>query len=313
MHRPARQPPRATEHRHTQDDRERQRYGPPDADAIPPRPPPGPCVSTRPPSSAIVTSMATRMDRARFPTSSPAICRGSRGESGRVGARPWRREGVPPHVCAVMLARFGPTGEANPGVPTGPRGGDGVPIDEDPAAAGVAHPVRQRRGPLPRRALHCSGPRAEARLAGRAGTEAMLRCLGGDSPYLGDLALREISPRAAPLCRRGTPDAAAATAMAALAQVQARRPASARGGGICARPVRQVALICALADIAGQWQLEQVTGALSALAEVTLSLATAHLLRAAHDAGGLRRPTPTTPPPVAGSRSSAWASSGRGS
>ena len=58
---------------------------------------------------------------------------------------------------------------------------------------------------------------------------------------------------------------------------------------------RQVGLVCALADIGRQWSLEQVTGALSALAEATLGLAVAHLLRTAHDAGELALPDPDNP------------------
>jgi glutamate-ammonia-ligase adenylyltransferase len=134
--------------------------------------------------------------------------------------------------------------------------------------------------------------RAEARCAARAATAAMLRCLGGDSPYLSDLALRESGA----LLRYVTegPDAATATAMAALAQVKpnARRQ---RVAAALRQAKRQVALVCALADIAGQWQLEQVTSALSALAESTLGLAVAHLLRAAHDAGELVLPDPDNP------------------
>jgi glutamate-ammonia-ligase adenylyltransferase len=134
--------------------------------------------------------------------------------------------------------------------------------------------------------------RAEARLAARAGSAAMLRSLGGNSPYLSDLALRE----AGALSRFAAegPDTTVAAAMTALAQVKpaARRE---RVAAALRQAKRQVALICALADIAGQWQLEQVTGALSALAEATLGLAVAHLLRTAHDAGELVLPDPDNP------------------
>ena len=58
------------------------------------------------------------------------------------------------------------------------------------------------------------------------------------------------------------------------------------------RAKRIVALATAIADIGGIWPLERVTAALSDLAEATLSLAMAHLLRAAHDAGELRLPDP---------------------
>ena len=58
------------------------------------------------------------------------------------------------------------------------------------------------------------------------------------------------------------------------------------------RAKRIVALATAIADIGGIWPLERVTATLSDLAEATLSLAMAHLLRAAHDAGELRLPDP---------------------
>ena len=61
------------------------------------------------------------------------------------------------------------------------------------------------------------------------------------------------------------------------------------------RAKRVVALATAIADIGGIWPLERVTAALSDLAEATLSLAMAHLLRAAHDAGELRLPDPADP------------------
>ncbi|MSP01814.1 MAG: bifunctional [glutamine synthetase] adenylyltransferase/[glutamine synthetase]-adenylyl-L-tyrosine phosphorylase [Acetobacteraceae bacterium] len=134
--------------------------------------------------------------------------------------------------------------------------------------------------------------RAEARIAATANGGAILRCLGGDSPYLSDLAVRE-SATILRFVAEG-PDATAATAMAVLAET---RPSTRRDRVAAAlrQAKRQVALICALADIGGQWKLEQVTEALSALAEATLSLAVAHLLRAAHDAGELMLPDPENP------------------
>jgi [glutamine synthetase] adenylyltransferase / [glutamine synthetase]-adenylyl-L-tyrosine phosphorylase len=134
--------------------------------------------------------------------------------------------------------------------------------------------------------------RTEARLSARVEASAMLRCLGGNSPYLSDLALRE----AGVLSRFLTdgPDRTTAAAMTALARV---KPAAKRATVAAAlrQAKRQIALICALADIGGRWKLEQVTEALSALAEATLSLAVAHLLRTAHDAGELMLPDPDEP------------------
>jgi [glutamine synthetase] adenylyltransferase / [glutamine synthetase]-adenylyl-L-tyrosine phosphorylase len=134
--------------------------------------------------------------------------------------------------------------------------------------------------------------RAEARLAARPPVAALLRALGGNSPYLADLAVREAASLRA-LVATG-PDALVATAMAELAAIT---PATRRDRIAAAmrRTKRIVALATAIADIGGIWPLERVTAALSDLAEATLSLATAHLLRAAHDAGELRLPDPSDP------------------
>ena len=134
--------------------------------------------------------------------------------------------------------------------------------------------------------------RAEARLAARPAVAALLRALGGNSPFLADLAVREAASLRA-LVASG-PDAVVATAMAELAAI----PPAARRDRIAAamrRAKRIVALATAIADIGGIWPLERVTAALSDLAEATLSLAMAHLLRAAHDAGELRLPDPADP------------------
>ena len=90
------------------------------------------------------------------------------------------------------------------------------------------------------------------------------------------------------------PDAVVAAAMAELAAIapSTRRD---RIAAAMRRAKRIVALATAIADIGGIWPLERVTAALSDLAEATLSLAMAHLLRAAHDAGELRLPDPSDP------------------
>ena len=134
--------------------------------------------------------------------------------------------------------------------------------------------------------------RTEARLAARPEVAAMLRCLGGNSPFLSDLALREAGALARFLAEG--PDATVAAAMTVLGQM---KPGERRDRVAAALRLakRQVALVCALADIGGQWGLEQVTGALSALAEATLGLAVAHLLRTAHDVGELALPDPDNP------------------
>ncbi len=58
---------------------------------------------------------------------------------------------------------------------------------------------------------------------------------------------------------------------------------------------RRAALVIALADIAGIWTLDQVTGALSAFADACIDVAAAHLLCHAAEAGDLRLPSPADP------------------
>jgi len=125
----------------------------------------------------------------------------------------------------------------------------------------------------------------EARLLKRPGVLPMLRCLGGNSPYLAALAARERDV----ICRLTAegPAVAFAHSLSSLNQV----PSSARRPDVAAalrRAKRCGALIAAIADIGGIWPLENLTGALSELAEATLKLAIRHLLCSAHDTGEIR-------------------------
>ena len=135
------------------------------------------------------------------------------------------------------------------------------------------------------------GP-AETAWAGSPGGGALLACLGGNSPFLADLALRE--HEALLLVADAGPDAVVAGAMAALAAVAPTQP-RARVAAAMRRAKRQVALAVAVADIGGAWRHGQVVAALSDLAEAALRLAVAHLVRALHDAGRLTLPDPADP------------------
>ena len=138
------------------------------------------------------------------------------------------------------------------------------------------------------------GP-AEARTAAAPAPRAMLACLGGNSSYLAGLALRD--PDCVRRLVRLGPDAVRHRAMATLARTPrtAERPAIAAA---LRAAKRHVALATALADLGGLWTLEQVTGALSDLADATLGLAVSHLLHAAR-ADGLRLPRRAAPLPDA--------------
>jgi glutamate-ammonia-ligase adenylyltransferase len=134
--------------------------------------------------------------------------------------------------------------------------------------------------------------RIEARLTAKPTVTSLLRSLGGNSPYLADLAVREATALRG-LIATG-PDAVVATAMADLAVIAPSAPRE-RIAAAMRRAKRIVALATAVADIGEIWSLERVSTALSDLAEAALSLAVAHLLRAAHDAGQLRLPDPADP------------------
>jgi len=131
-----------------------------------------------------------------------------------------------------------------------------------------------------------------AALAARREVAALLRALGGNSPFLSDLAVREAAVLAE-LVSAG-PDPVLARTLAALRAVAPAAP-RARIASAMRQAKRVVSLTAAVADIGGIWPLERVTGALSDLAEAALQLATAHLLRAAHQSGELRLRDPEAP------------------
>ena len=135
------------------------------------------------------------------------------------------------------------------------------------------------------------GPAAAALATSRGGA-ALLAAIGGGSPFLADLAVREHA------CLQGLaadgPDAALARAMGLLEGMAASGGRAAVAAAM-RRAKRQVALITAVADIGGMWGLARVTSVLTALAEAALRLAVAHLLLAAHRAGALVLPHPESP------------------
>ena len=124
----------------------------------------------------------------------------------------------------------------------------------------------------------------------------LLDCLGGNSPYLSELARQE--PDLARAIHEQGPDAVCDAALGGLtASPMLTRD---RISALLRRAKRHVALAAAVADIGGAWTLDQVTGALSDLADAALRIATAHLLRAAHDRGELVLPHPAAPSRAAG-------------
>lgn len=133
--------------------------------------------------------------------------------------------------------------------------------------------------------------------AARAGVtpddlRGLLDCIGGNSPYLADLALRE--PATLLRIVASGPDATCDQALSMLARLTPGQ-ALADIASAMRTAKRAVALATALGDISGQWALDAVTAALSDLAEGALRVATAHLLLAAHTRGEMRLPHPAAP------------------
>jgi len=126
---------------------------------------------------------------------------------------------------------------------------------------------------------------AERDFAASPAGAALLAALGGHSPYLAELAARE--PATLLLLAARGPDEAMARALAPLARIAPETPRAAVAA-MLRRAKRQGALTAAVADIAGLWPLDRVTGALSDLAEGAIDAACAHLLREAAARGELR-------------------------
>lgn len=169
----------------------------------------------------------------------------------------------------------------HPAPPERPRPRRPWPRPADPAAA---ERLRERFADL--------GP-AEAALAATPAGAGLLAALGGNSPYLSDLAVRD-SDVLVRLLAEG-PDPVVTDAMAALAATAFTEPRP-RVAAAMRRAKRHVALAVAVADIGGAWRLDRVTAALSDVAEATLALAVRHLARALHDRGDLHLPDPAGDP-----------------
>jgi glutamate-ammonia-ligase adenylyltransferase len=137
------------------------------------------------------------------------------------------------------------------------------------------------------------GPASLRHLAESAGGHALLAAVFGNSPFLSQLLHSEPDVLEAFLAQ----DPAHV-----LSDLKGRLTAAAEASGDSAalarnlrRARRRAALLIALADIAGRWEVEQVTAALADFAELALRLAVDHLLRRAGAAGDLVLASPERP------------------
>ena len=123
-----------------------------------------------------------------------------------------------------------------------------------------------------------------AELAADARGARLLEAIFGNSPFLGQCLLQEIG-FARELLSRAPEDTHAR--LIANTESEAAKLTTPRLMASLRRARRREALLVAIADIGGLWNLRQVTGALSDFAEAALRLATRHLLAEAATAGEL--------------------------
>ncbi|WP_240002412.1 bifunctional [glutamine synthetase] adenylyltransferase/[glutamine synthetase]-adenylyl-L-tyrosine phosphorylase [Oleisolibacter albus] len=131
-------------------------------------------------------------------------------------------------------------------------------------------------------------------LAADAAGHALLTAIFGNSPYLSNALVREMA-FFRDLHSRGV-DATFARLLADLDRDYGRETATERLMRSLRLAKRRAALLIGVADITGAWPLEQVTGALSDLAQTALRLTVRLLLRNAAAAGKLVLPDPDNDP-----------------
>jgi len=135
------------------------------------------------------------------------------------------------------------------------------------------------------------GPAEEAFAASPRG-RTLLNCLGGNAPYLAELACREPACLMAILAQG--PEKTFASVLVALQNIP---PESERHhvNSALRGAKRRAALTIAVADLSGLWLLPQITAALSELAETACRVAIRHLLFSLHEAGQITLPHPEEP------------------
>jgi glutamate-ammonia-ligase adenylyltransferase len=131
------------------------------------------------------------------------------------------------------------------------------------------------------------GP-AEQAFAQSARGAALLDCLGGNAPYLAELACKE------PACLIQGPEAALDAVRTRLRALPPELPRAKLASTLRAAK-RQAALAIAIADLGGLWALPRITAALSELAESVTRAAICHLLLGLHQAGQITLPHPAEP------------------
>jgi len=138
-----------------------------------------------------------------------------------------------------------------------------------------------------------AGPSGLKQVAERADGRQLLAAVFGSSPFLSQLLQTESDIAEAFLAQ----DAGSVLAdlMAGLEAEAAAEGDGNRMARALRRARRRAALVIALADIAGQWDLEQVTAGLTGFADLVLRLSVDHLLRRSAETGDLLLPSLARP------------------
>ncbi|PZO03865.1 MAG: bifunctional glutamine-synthetase adenylyltransferase/deadenyltransferase [Hyphomicrobiales bacterium] len=132
-----------------------------------------------------------------------------------------------------------------------------------------------------------------AHFAEHARSAALVAGVLAHAPFLTQIMRQD--PAGLLACLTHSPEAHRDTLLADIAE---------RGGAATETPElkrllrrfrRSMALLIALADIGGVWDVETVTAALTAMADTAVRLASDHVLRQAADLGRIRLPTPANP------------------
>ena len=118
-------------------------------------------------------------------------------------------------------------------------------------------------------------------------TTIVLKAVFGSSPFLTQCILRDIG--FVTVLFEGGPDQAFDTTLTEMSTAEALSDSAAIAAAL-RKAKRQVALVTALADIAGQWPLETVTARLSQFCDRAIGTALRFLLRGAHEAGAIELP-----------------------
>ena len=132
-----------------------------------------------------------------------------------------------------------------------------------------------------------------AHVAGNERSAALVAGLLAHAPFLTQIMRQD--PASLLACLTEAPEARRDALLADVAQAGAAAGDAPELMRLLRRFRRSMALLIALADIGGVWDVETVTAALTATADIAVRLATDHVLRQAADLGRIRLPDSADP------------------